>query len=108
MLRGSVKFDSVISQSSESVVSSGDPLPDLDVGGMVSSTVSFFPTYSVEVQKFPSNQAADVVVNAIGDLAHVFKAERSAYVKFKKQRDVCFVYVTYLLTKAYDLVISFS
>jgi hypothetical protein len=55
---------------------------------VISSSVSIFPSYALEVMGVPQDQSAQYVVDQLHDV-EVFKAERSATVKFKKHEHVC-------------------
>lgn len=56
-------------------------------GGVISSSVSIFPSYALEVMGIPQDQSAQYVLDQLQDV-EVFKAERSATVKFKKHEHV--------------------
>lgn len=56
-------------------------------GGVVSSSVSIYPSYAIEVIGVPQDQSAQYVVDALQDI-DIFRSERSATVKFKKHEHV--------------------
>lgn len=56
-------------------------------GGVISSSVSIYPSYALEVVGVPQDQSAQYVVDALQDV-EIFKSERSATVKFKKHENV--------------------
>jgi hypothetical protein len=57
-------------------------------GGVVSSTVSVYPSYALEVAGVPQDQSAQYVLDSVRGEVDVFRAERSATVKFKKHENV--------------------
>jgi hypothetical protein len=57
-------------------------------GGVISSTVSVYPSYALEVAGVPQDQSAQYVLDSVSDEVQVFRTERSATVKFKKHENV--------------------
>jgi hypothetical protein len=84
MVRGKLSLD----QDGTHSVGLIDSSPNIKVGGVMSSTVSVFPSFCVEVKNIPSNSPATHVIESVGPLVNVIKADRSAFVKFLRHKDV--------------------